>query len=131
MQAQGQQLLIPGGPNIQESSTESSEDLEDANLLTETGDTEVGSKKLLREPSKLTNNRKFIIGLIIVFVIASSWVGSTQTAKSSYTAGFSAPYFVTWFSTSWMIIVFPLTAPLYFITGKAKFSRTGVKELFR
>ena len=131
MQAQGQQLLIPGGPNIQESSTESSEDLKDAKLRAETGDTEVGSKKLLREPSKLTSKRKFIIGLIIVIVIASSWVGSTQTAKSSYTEGFSAPYFVSWFSTAWMIIVFPLTAPLYFITGKAKFSQTGVKELFR
>ena len=124
MQAQGR-------PNIQESSTESSEDLKDAKLRAETGDTEVGSKKLLREPSKLTSKRKFIIGLIIVIVIACSWVGSTQTAKSSYTEGFSAPYFVSWFSTAWMIIVFPLTAPLYFITGKAKFSRTGVKEVFR
>ncbi len=94
-------------------------------------DTEKGSRKLLREPSQLTDKRKLLIGLVIVLIIACSWVGSTQTAKSSYTNGFSAPYFVTWFSTCWMILVFPLTAPLYFITRRAKVNTRGVCDLFR
>ncbi len=94
-------------------------------------DTEKGSRMLLREPSQLTNRRKLMIGLVIVLVIACSWVGATQTAKSSYTNGFSAPYFVTWFTTSWMILVFPLTAPLYFLTGRAKLNTAGVSHLLR
>ncbi len=94
-------------------------------------DTEKGSRKLLKDPSQLTDRRKLLIGLVIVLVIACSWVGSTQTAKSSYSNGFSAPYFVTWFSTCWMILVFPLTAPIYFITGKAKLNLAGVRDLFK
>ena len=94
-------------------------------------DTEKGSRMFLREPSQLTNRRKLMIGLVIVLVIAFSWVGSTQTAKSSYTDGFSAPYFVTWFTTSWMILVFPLTAPLYFLTGRAKLNTAGINHLLR
>ena len=32
--------------------------------------------------SSLSTRRKFTVGLVIVAVIATSWVGSTQTAKS-------------------------------------------------
>lgn len=89
------------------------------------------SKTLLKEPSGLNDRRKLFVGLLIVLIVAFSWVGSTQTAKSSYTGGFSAPYFVMWFSTAWMILVFPLTAPLYFITGRAKFNVVGIQDLWR
>lgn len=89
------------------------------------------TRKLLKEPSRLSNRRKFILGLIIVLIVAGSWVGATQTAKSSYTGGFSAPYFVTWFSTAWMILVFPLTTPLYFVTSRAKFNLAGIRDMLR
>lgn len=70
--------------------------------------------------------KKFVFGLIIVCIIACSWVGSTQTAKSAYTSNFKAPFFSMWFSTAWMIILFPLSAPLYILTqGK------GVMDLWK
>ena len=87
--------------------------------------------KLLKEPSRLSDKRKFTLGLVIVLIVACSWVGATQTAKSSFTDGFSAPFFVTWFSTAWMILVFPLTAPLYFVTGRAKFNLEGIRDMLR
>ena len=81
--------------------------------------------------SSLSTRRKFTIGLIIVAVIATSWVGSTQTAKSSLSGKFLAPFFLMWFGTAWMMAVFPLTAPIYFLTGRGKFNRQGVRELWR
>ena len=81
--------------------------------------------------SSLSTRRKFTIGLVIVAVIATSWVGSTQTAKSSLSGKFVAPFFLMWFGTAWMMAVFPLTAPIYFLTGRGKFNRQGVRELWR
>ena len=81
--------------------------------------------------SSLSTRRKFAIGLIIVAVIATSWVGSTQTAKSSLSGKFLAPFFLMWFGTAWMMVVFPLTAPIYFLTGQGKFNRQGFRELWR
>ena len=81
--------------------------------------------------SSLSTRRKFTIGLIIVAVIATSWVGSTQTAKSSLSGKFVAPFFLMWFGTAWMMVVFPLTAPIYFLTGRGKFNRQGLRELWR
>lgn len=81
--------------------------------------------------SFLSTRRKFTIGLIIVAVIATSWVGSTQTAKSSLSGKFLAPFFLMWFGTAWMMAVFPLTASIYFLTGRGKFNRQGVRELWR
>lgn len=110
----------------------------------DTGDTDVESplladnvskrnKKLmiLNEPSALSTRRKLLIGLVIVALIACTWVGATQTAKSSYSGDFAAPFFLMWFGTASMIVVFPLTAPLYFITGRAPFSVHGFKELWK
>ena len=81
--------------------------------------------------SSLSTGRKFTVGLIIVAVIATSWVGSTQTAKSSLSGKFVAPFFLMWFGTAWMMVVFPLTAPIYFLTGRGKFNRQGFGELWR
>ena len=49
-----------------------------------------------------------LIGVAIVIGIAFSWVGSTQFAQSSYSPDFNAPFFVSWFSTSWVLVVFPV-----------------------
>lgn len=64
--------------------------------------------KIFRRPSALSTKTKLFFGLVIVLVIASSWVGSTQTAKSTLTSAFKVPYFVMWFGTCWMVLVFPL-----------------------
>ena len=89
------------------------------------------NKMILNEPSELSTRRKLLIGLVIVAFIACTWVGATQTAKSSYSGDFAAPFFLMWFGTASMIVVFPLTAPLYFITGRAPFSVHGFKELWK
>ena len=81
--------------------------------------------------SSLSTGRKFAIGLVIVAVIAGSWVGSTQTAKSSYTGKFAAPFFLMWFGTAWMMVVFPLTSLVYFLTGRGKFNPQGIRDLWR
>ena len=64
---------------------------------------------------ELTTWKKFAAGLVIVVAIALSWVGSTQTAKSTYDASFTSPYFMVWSTTTWMSLTFPLVTPSYFI----------------
>lgn len=54
------------------------------------------------------DTKKMLIGVAIVIGIALSWVGSTQFAQSTYSPDFNAPFLVTWFSTSWMLVVFPV-----------------------
>lgn len=81
--------------------------------------------------SGLSTRRKFLLGLVIVVLIALTWVGSTQTAKSTYSGDFAAPFFIMWFGTVWMMAVFPLTAPLYFISGRGRLDKEGVKQLWR
>ena len=54
------------------------------------------------------NVLRTLYGVFIVIGIAISWVGSTQFAKSTYTSSFDAPWFVVWFSTSWMLLCFPV-----------------------
>ena len=56
----------------------------------------------------ISSRRKLVLGLPIVLGIAVSWVGSTQTAKSTYSAHFNAPFCTVWFTTLWMIVCFPL-----------------------
>ena len=51
-----------------------------------------------------------VCGIFIVLGIAISWVGSTQFAKSTYTSTFKAPWFVVWFSTTWMSVCFPVVS---------------------
>ena len=81
--------------------------------------------------SSLSTKGKFAIGIVIVVVIAVSWVGSTQTAKSTYSGGFAAPFFLVWFGTAWMTCVFPLTAPIYFLTKQGRFGREGLRQLWK
>lgn len=84
-------------------------------------------KRPPKQPSSLSSGKKFFIGLVIVVLIACSWVGSTQTAKSAFTGGFKAPFFSMWFGTAWMITLFPLSAPIYFLARKGK----NAKDLWR
>ena len=86
---------------------------------------------VLKKPSSLSTKRKFFLGLVIVCVIAVSWVGGTQTAKSSFNTGFNAPFFVMYFSTAWMMLVFPLTLPLFFLSGRGTLDFSGLKQLRR
>jgi hypothetical protein len=86
---------------------------------------------VLKTPSSLSTKRKFFLGLVIVCLIAVSWVGSTQTAKSSFNTGFSAPFFVMYFSTAWMMLVFPVTLPLFFLSGRGSWDLDGLKQLWR
>ena len=70
---------------------------------------------MFNRASGLFTIKKMILGLVIVVIIALSWVGSTQMAQSTYNGQFKAPFFIVWFGTAWMILVFPLTLPIYFV----------------
>ena len=87
----------------------------------------------LNKPSSLSTRRMFFLGLVIVCLIAVSWVGSTQTAKSLFLSNggnFTAPFFVMYFGTAWEILVFPLNVPFFFLTRKGSLNRNGVKQLW-
>ena len=76
----------------------------------------VGDKKF-RQASSLSDVKKFSIGMVIVTMIAFSWVGSTQTGKSVYTgSNFRAPFFSMWFGTAWMVMLYPLSSFIYIAT---------------
>lgn len=82
--------------------------------------------------SHLYTKKKLLLGLLIVVLIALSWVGSTQAAKTSFnTRKFQSPFFVMWFGTGWMMVVFPLSCVLYFLLNIDKWNWNGVKELWR
>ena len=84
-----------------------------------------------KHASSLSTVKKLIVGLIIVVLIAVTWVAHTQTAKSTFRGDFAAPFFLVWFGTCSMIFVFPLTAPIYFITGQGKCETQGIKDLWK
>ena len=71
------------------------------------------SDDVITENSLHTSKKRFFIGVTIVLLIAVTWVGSTQSGKETYTSHFNAPYFTIWFSTSWMILTYPICIPLY------------------
>lgn len=71
------------------------------------------SDDVIYEKSLHRSKRKFAIGVTIVWLIAVTWVGSTQSGKETYTSHFNAPYFTIWFSTSWMIFSYPVCIPVY------------------
>lgn len=87
--------------------------------------------------SHLYTTKKLILGLVIVVVIALSWVGSTQTAKSSFVQDgsngtkFKAPFFVMWFGTGFMVAVYPLSCVVFFLMGRDRWNWNGVKALWR
>ncbi|KAG5855182.1 hypothetical protein ANANG_G00046320 [Anguilla anguilla] len=51
--------------------------------------------------------RKALWGVAVVTCVCSTWAGSTQLAKVTFRQ-FDAPFTLTWFATSWNILVFPL-----------------------
>ena len=67
-----------------------------------------GHTAIFQPASSLSSKNKFVFGLVIVLVIAISWVGSTQTARSTLSGPFKAPFFIVWVSTSCMMSVYPL-----------------------
>ena len=79
--------------------------------------------------SNFETRRKLVIGLVIVILIATTWVGSTQTAKSTFSGKFRAPFFLIWFRTAFMVVVFPLTMPLYFFFVRGE--KRNVHKLWR
>ncbi|KAK3537518.1 hypothetical protein QTP70_012476 [Hemibagrus guttatus] len=50
---------------------------------------------------------KVIGGLLLVLGVSSSWVGTTQVVQWTFKS-FSCPFFISWFSTNWNILFFPL-----------------------
>ena len=77
--------------------------------------------------SSLSTKTKLLVGLCIVLVIAGSWVGSTQTAKSTLTGGNNckSPFFVVWFGTSWMLCVLPVVYVWFLIQLMYRTVRNG------
>ena len=87
--------------------------------------------EFFQSASSLSTSKKLIFGLFIVIAIATSWVGSTQTAKSTYDGRFKAPFFLVWFSTSWMMLIYPITVPLYFILNWKLPTWNNLRALWR
>ena len=57
-----------------------------------------------------------VAGLLIVILLAISWVGAQQFAQSAVTSSnFNAPYFTVWFGTCWMFLCFPIYAIFLFM----------------
>uniref|UniRef100_A0A8B9LVG3 Solute carrier family 35 member F4 n=2 Tax=Astyanax mexicanus TaxID=7994 RepID=A0A8B9LVG3_ASTMX len=50
---------------------------------------------------------KVLGGLLVVLCVSSSWVGTTQLVQRTFKT-FSCPFFISWFSTNWNILFFPL-----------------------
>ncbi|KAK6481518.1 solute carrier family 35 member F4-like isoform X1 [Huso huso] len=57
--------------------------------------------------------------LLVVLSISSSWVGTTQVMKLTFQS-FSCPFFMTWFSTNWNILFFPIYYSGHLVTGSPK-----------
>uniref|UniRef100_A0A8C2FLX2 Solute carrier family 35 member F3b n=1 Tax=Cyprinus carpio TaxID=7962 RepID=A0A8C2FLX2_CYPCA len=51
--------------------------------------------------------RKAIWGVAMVMCVCSSWAGSTQLAKLTFKQ-YDAPFTLTWFTTTWNCLFFPL-----------------------
>ncbi|XP_051789600.1 putative thiamine transporter SLC35F3 [Erpetoichthys calabaricus] len=51
--------------------------------------------------------RKLACGVALACSVAVSWAGTTHTAKMTLTS-INAPFFLTWFATTWNVFFFPL-----------------------
>nr|XP_005898845.1 PREDICTED: solute carrier family 35 member F4 [Bos mutus] len=58
-------------------------------------------------------------GLLIILSVSSSWVGTTQIVKITY-KNFYCPFFMTWFSTNWNIMFFPVYYSGHLATAQEK-----------
>ncbi|GMR33191.1 hypothetical protein PMAYCL1PPCAC_03386 [Pristionchus mayeri] len=71
------------------------------------------------------SKRTFLISLIVIFGVAVSFTASSQFSKYALdidSESFNAPYFMLWFSTTWMITCFPVFLIYNLIRG------SGFKE---
>nr|XP_033809411.1 solute carrier family 35 member F4 isoform X2 [Geotrypetes seraphini] len=62
---------------------------------------------------------KIVWGFLIILSVSSSWVGTTQIVKITY-KNFHCPFFMTWFSTNWNILFFPIYYSGYLATAQEK-----------
>lgn len=62
---------------------------------------------------------KAVWGLLIILSVSSSWVGTTQIVKITY-KNFYCPFFMTWFSTNWNIMFFPIYYSGHLATAQVK-----------
>ncbi|KAG8444543.1 hypothetical protein GDO86_009633 [Hymenochirus boettgeri] len=58
-------------------------------------------------------------GIVVILCVCSSWSGSTQLAKSTLSR-FDAPLTLTWFSTNWNFLFFPIYYVGYIIKSDEK-----------
>ncbi|XP_028934994.1 solute carrier family 35 member F4 isoform X1 [Ornithorhynchus anatinus] len=73
--------------------------------LAESSSQESGTKTPCRSCASLF--LQVVWGFLIVLSVSSSWVGTTQIVKITY-KNFYCPFFMTWFSTNWNILFFPV-----------------------
>ncbi|KAM7321646.1 hypothetical protein ACRRTK_019738 [Alexandromys fortis] len=73
---------------------------------------------------------KAVWGLLIIFSVSSSWVGTTQIVKITY-KNFYCPFFMTWFSTNWNIMFFPVYYSGHLATAQEKQSPMKKFRLLR
>ncbi|KAJ7345398.1 hypothetical protein JRQ81_001348, partial [Phrynocephalus forsythii] len=62
---------------------------------------------------------KVVWGVLIILSVSSSWVGTTQIVKITYKS-FDYPFFMTWFSTNWNIMFFPVYYSGHLATAQEK-----------
>ncbi|KAM8834139.1 uncharacterized protein slc35f4 isoform 1-T1 [Synchiropus picturatus] len=62
---------------------------------------------------------KVLGGLLMVLCVSSSWVGTTQVVKLTFQS-FSCPFFISWFSSNWNILFFPLYYSGHFMLTREK-----------
>ncbi|KAG7275426.1 hypothetical protein CRUP_033159 [Coryphaenoides rupestris] len=62
---------------------------------------------------------KVLGGLLVVLCISSSWVGTTQLVKLTFQS-FSCPFFISWFSSNWNILFFPIYYSTTMVTTREK-----------
>uniref|UniRef100_A0A4W3GDP3 Solute carrier family 35 member F4 n=1 Tax=Callorhinchus milii TaxID=7868 RepID=A0A4W3GDP3_CALMI len=62
---------------------------------------------------------KVFWAFLIILSVSSSWVGTTQIVKITY-KNFYCPFFMTWFSTNWNIMFFPVYYTGHLATAQDK-----------
>ncbi|KAG7238552.1 hypothetical protein INR49_030825 [Caranx melampygus] len=62
---------------------------------------------------------KVLGGLLVVLCVSSSWVGTTQVVKLTFQS-FSCPFFISWFSSNWNILFFPIYYSGHVVTTREK-----------
>ncbi|XP_026525858.1 solute carrier family 35 member F4 isoform X2 [Notechis scutatus] len=62
---------------------------------------------------------KILWGFLIILSVSSSWIGTTQIVKITY-KNFDYPFFMTWFSTNWNIMFFPVYYSGHLATAQEK-----------